>query len=502
VKIAKIKIPHRAWVLVLFLGISLSICVWAWARSSATALLAPTATLTVDIGRPGNTFAPGAVGLSLETSELSGGRISVNHNRLVRLMRLLGPSVLRIGGDAVDLSWWTSSNEPSPTWATSTVTPADLDALHRLLLATGWHVLLGVDLGHFEPGRIADEALHARKILGAGLWGIEIGNEPDGYSSPKEDLRTPTYSVSDYISEANAYIQALHATVPEVAVYGPASSQPRWLTQLGSSARMFTGLTQHFYALSGCPLTSSSSLAPQPSAAELLSPTVRQHEDQTLEALAQVGAAADRPTRIGETNNVACGGSTLASPAFASALWSLDWVLRAIDSGVQGLNFHGGLGVCYPRSYNPICVPKKDVVHTGDVEAQAEYYGLLAARQLAGGRFVPTRLTSSESLPNLTTWATITRAGTIKIAIDNLATSGVVQPVSVSIAGYAATAEQLNGSSINTASDITFGESQVTGDGLWRPRPARLPGTRHSIRVLVGPSSAVIVTLHRRRLHG
>ena len=103
------------------------------------------------------------MGLSTEASELETDHLSAAHDRLVRLMRLLGPSVLRIGGNSVDLSWWDSDGEPPPPWATSTVTPADLATLRGLLTATGWRVLLGVDLGHFEPVRAADEARYARR---------------------------------------------------------------------------------------------------------------------------------------------------------------------------------------------------------------------------------------------------------------------------------------------------------------------------------------------------
>ena len=123
-------------------------------------------------------------------------------------MRLLGPSVLRVGGNSVDLSWWTSNGEPPPPWATSTVTPADLSALRGLLTATGWRVLLGVNLGHFEPSRAVDEARYAKRILGKSLLGIEIGNEPDDFGK-KPKLRAPTYSVGEYLQEADAYSQAL-----------------------------------------------------------------------------------------------------------------------------------------------------------------------------------------------------------------------------------------------------------------------------------------------------
>ena len=329
-------------------------------------------------------FELGAVGLSTEVRELTGGRLASDHMTLVRLMRLLGPSVLRVGGDSVDFSWWTSRGEPAPHWASSTVTPADLTNLHRLLQVTGWRVLLGVDLGHFEPARVSDEARFARRILRADLLGIEIGNEPNSYNRQTKRLRSTTYGVSEYVREAQAYRQALSVAVPGVAIYGPALSQIQWLSQISASANMFTEITQHYYPAVKCPSGPSDATVQKPTVAEILSPTMRHEEDETLNTLAEVGALAGRPTRIGETGDGPCGGNSSGSPTFASALWSLDWTLRAASSGVKGLSFHGHLSTCGYDNQSPICAPNFRAANAGDVAPQSEYYGVLAARLLRG----------------------------------------------------------------------------------------------------------------------
>ena len=494
----EIKVPRGQRVLVVFVVMLAVVCTWMWTRSAASVPLAPTAFLRVDTSRPGNDFEVGAVGLSTEAYELETDHLSAAHDRLVRLMRLLGPSVLRIGGNSVDLSWWTSTGEPDPPWATNTVTPAYLSVLHELLIATGWRVLLGVDLGHFEPARVADEARYAKEILGKSLLGIEIGNEPNGFGHSPVNLRPSTYSVGEYLREAEAYRQALSAATPGVAVYGSAlTAKTPWLAQIGPAAHIFAEVTQHYYPIHTCPNT----MPPRPTAAELLSPAVREQEDQMLDALAQAGAVAGRPTRIGETNSVVCGGVD-ASPAFAGALWSLDWSLRAANSGVRGLNFHGGHGDCGSDGENQICAPSSEAARAGDVTAQPEYYGLLAARQLEGGRFVPTSLIAPDPLPNITTWATLAPGGTVKIAIDNLATEGLAQPVTISISCYTATDETLIARSIGASSGIALGGAAVTSVGQWRPKPARLFHTRRSVRVIVRSASAVIVTLRPKRSCG
>lgn len=368
-----------------------------------------------------------------------------------------------------------------------------MSALHGLLLATGWRVILGVDLGHFEPVRAADEARWARKILGAGLLGIEIGNEPNSYGSKKDNLRPSSYDVGEYLREAEAYRQALSDATPGVAVDGPALSETRWLPQIGAAAHIFTEITQHYYPINTCP-----DATPATAVEELLSPEVRQRENEALQTLATVGNLAGRPTRIGETNSDSCS-SLVARPTFANALWSLDWALRAANSGVQGMNFHERLHSC---SYleSPICASGDEAAaNAGDVSARPEYYGLLAARQLEGGRFVHTRLTASSPLPDLTTWATLAPNGVIKIAIDNFVTVGPAQPLLISANGYTATGATLVGSSVEASGGIAFGGTAVTGGGRWRHKPARLLDTRGAVRVVVRPASAVIVTLRPKR---
>ena len=134
------------------------------------------ATLNVDPSHPELRFSTRAVGLSVEADEIATQDLSPTHSTLVRLMRLLGPGVLRLGGDSLDYSWWTAFGESAPAWATSVVTPSDLIELDKLLVATNWSVILGLDLAHFDPGRAASEAHAAERILGSHLLGFEIGN--------------------------------------------------------------------------------------------------------------------------------------------------------------------------------------------------------------------------------------------------------------------------------------------------------------------------------------
>jgi hypothetical protein len=460
------------------------------------------AVLTVEPKRPGKEFALGAVGLSIEARELAAPDLSASHSSLVALMRLLGPGVLRVGGDSLDSSWWTSSSEPAPVWATNVVTPADLLRLRGLLAATGWQVILGVDLGHFDPTRAANEAKVAEHVLGSHVLGFEIGNEPSNYLSPVIGLRPSTYNANDYLNELGAYSAAMQTAAPAIHLYGPdigLLSPQTWLVPIASDkSTSFTAIDLHYYPTKYNFAKGACKATPVPTALELLSPEARQREDAELQTMVSAGELAHRKTRISETNDTSscdAPGGPATSPVFASALWSLDWVLRAASAGIAGLNFHGYLGSCRPEAFTPICEPGNASAASGRVVARPEYYGLLAARQLEGGRFVPTRLISTEPLPNITTWATVTRRGIVTIAIENFATEGTAQPVSIPISGYSATSEMLAGPSVEARSGITLGDVGVTSAGRWRPSRTSLSRVSHSLRVQVRPASATIVSL-------
>jgi hypothetical protein len=239
-----------------------------------------------------------------------------------------------------------------------------------------------------------------------------------------------------------------------------------------------------------------------PNLGALLSPAERQLEGEVLSKLASAAAIAGRPMRIGETNDTACMASPAVSPVFGSALWALDWALRASNAGVEGINFHGNLsGVCGVNAMSPICAPNDVDAHHGLLAAQPEYYGLLAASRLEGGRFVPTTIKSSKPLPNLTTWATLSPRGVLRIALVNMSIGGSRQPLSIPMSGYAAKEQWLSAPSAEARGAVSLGRSEVTAAGRWSPRAIRVRD-RRMLHVALPPASALLVTLRpqsRRR---
>jgi hypothetical protein len=446
-------------------------------------------------------FAQGAVGLSVEAAQLATQNLSANHGSLVALMSRLGPGSLRLGGNSLDYSWWTSAHERPPAWATSVVTPNDLIGLRKLLVATDWRAIIGVDLGHFDPTRAANEARVAKHILGSRLLGFEIGNEPDSYGSDIDELRPSSYGVSNYLKEMAIYSGAMRASAPKVRFYGPDLSSDAWLPTIAPEIKpSFTAITQHYYpttysfAKGICKSTST------PTAHDLLSQEVRERENAVLQSLVHAGQIAHRETRITETNTTSscdANGGPKTSPVFASALWALDWVLRSASAGVTAMNFHSNFGLCGPETFSPMCELGDVAAVSGQVSARPEYYGLLAARELEGGRFVPVAVSGQNAPGSITTYATAHRGSVVTLAIDNYATRGAIS-LSIRVPDYhGATGEFLAGPSINATSGITFGNASFTADGLLQPTETVVPKVDGAFRIDLAPTSAAIITLHR-----
>jgi hypothetical protein len=368
-------------------------------------------------------FAPGAVTFSTEVYELGQDDLTAAHTSLVNYFRQLGPGVLRIGGDTADESWWTSSSEPAPSWAVVTVTPADLSRLESFLAATGWRVALTVDLGHYDPARAANEVTYASQILGSNLAGIEIGNEPNDFSQGAIGLRASSYDVSPYAEEFQAYANAIEDAVPGTKILGPDTSATTWFNFLAAKNSLpVAALTEHYYPTSYSVASGACAATPVPTAEQLLSPDVWSTESSLATDLVSEARADNLPAQIDETNDTSScdeAGGPDTSPVFASAIWALDWSLRASSAGIASIAFHDEFGTCGPYAFSPVCAPDSTAEAMGQVAARPEYLGLLAASDLEGGRFVPVAITSNGSTSGESAYATVAANGKIVLAVIN-----------------------------------------------------------------------------------
>jgi len=430
------------------------------------------------------------LGLSFEAEDLNTLAGYGDDGEFVNLLRSLGPGVMRFGGISSDRNTaWLSEGTPPP-WASSTITPGDLAGLASLARSTGWHILLGVNLGHFEPAAAAQEAQVADTVLGPSLAGIAIGNEPDRYLA--DLLRPAGWSPAGYVSESEAYRAAIAAAAPAVALMGPDASSGKaslpWLTAVAASERPAL-LTYHYYPLTSCGRY-------KPTSSDLLSPLTRAHEQATLTALAVIAQAYALPLRLDETNNISCRGQPGLSNTFSSALWAVDYIVRAMASGVTGLNFHDLIADSH--AYSPLAARNEQELKDGVLHANPEWYALLLARRLLGDQPIQEKVKSGNR--NLTSAAFLSASGRLHIVLVNFSSLG--KPVSVSLHVPrdfgGGTILRLAAPGLRATSQVTLGGRAVSAEGTWTPGPSlpHVAARAGSLNVEMPKGSAALLTLY------
>jgi len=449
-----------ATALALVTGAATVLCAAPASASTQVVTIAPTTT--------GTSLNDSSPGLSFEASDLAlPGFTSGN---LASYLKTLGSSVMRIGGNTVDETFWTSTGATAPSWSIATITPADLTALNTLAKASGWKVILGVNLKEYDPASAADEAAHAVAALGSSLQAIEIGNEPNYYLSS-----------ADYLTEFQAYVAAIEAAAPGVPIEGTdgyvapnGSFQTAFVDyEAGLSKPNIVELTNHYYPLSAC--SGSTTTIP-----DLLSATTHSGELSIAEEATAAAGKLGVPAVLDEGNSVVCEGEDGVSNVFAAALWEIDDQLLTAQAGVSGDYEHGTVVECGSAKplymyYTPLCAPTAADAAAGDLAAQPEYYGLAAVHAIGTGDFL--NVTNPDSA-NVQAYAIKHANGSVTVALDNFqdpASNGATS-LTLDLPGAYTSGEEeaLTASGLSATTGITLGGQTVASDGTL-PAPAETP---------------------------
>lgn len=448
--------------------------------------------VSVDRGEAGAAVPEDFLGLSFEVAALSQLAGYASHGDLVTLLRSLGVGVLRFGGVTADEQIaWHDERTPRPSWALGVLEAGSLRELGALADASGWHVLLTLGLGHYEPQAAAREAAAAKAALGGSLEALELGNEPDAYAA--HGLRPQPWTFVQYSEQVSAYRAAIEALAPGIPLAGPDSS--------GSSAYESWGLgeavdqqpallTGHHYPL-GC------KEQPAPSIARLLSLPIRRLEERSLRRYLFVAQEAGIPFRMDEANTVSCGGVPGISDTFASALWAVAYVTRAMSMGAAGINLEGNPNNCL--GYTLLCAPTPEAAADGQLRAQPEWYALLLTKALIGERPLPTS-TNATASSNVVVSTFLASDGALHfVIVDDDPPGARPLAVALHVGGgfHGASVLSLTASSPLALSGVRLGGRAVAPDGLWS-EPATLPRAANRqgvITVDVRPSSAALVTV-------
>ena len=237
--------------------------------------------------------------------------------------KMQGPLSIRVGG---------GSTETSGSASSATVEP-----FVELAQNSNVDFILGVNLGSNNLSLAEEQAYTFTSSLPSGaLAGLEIGNEPDAYSS--DGYRPSTYTYSDFLTQFQEWSQGIvDASSPSPApIAGPALGGGGWVPN--AQADLLTGalqvatVTQHYYVACYNPASPlASNILLQPSSSTAIS-----YLQSYVAAAHQVGSQ----FRIAEMNSICNGGQPGVSNSFSSALWAIDTMFEAASIGVDGVNWN------------------------------------------------------------------------------------------------------------------------------------------------------------------
>lgn len=446
------------------------------------------ASLTVSTGEAG-LIGPGFAGLSYEKSSLCEPLFSAANTELVGLFKLLGPSILRIGGNSVDQSVWTPGGRGQTA---GQIAPSDVAALGGFLRPAGWRCIYGVNLGGAAsgattPALAAAEVSSVAQQLGPALAGIEIGNECDGYGAPASYF-ADNWSLAQFQSLWGQFRTAILTATPGVPITGPASGSnvSTWTVPFGESVtrNSISLLTQHYYRGNG-----QSSAA---TAANLVLP-----DPNLVNSLGLLNAGARSigiPYRMAECNSYYNGGASGVSDSFASALWVVDFLFNCAQGSAAGVNLHGGGDW---TGYTPIADANGSVVG-----ARPAYYGMLLFTLAGQGTLCQTQLSAGQI--NATAYAVRTAGGGLNLMVVNKDASQSLQLTAI-LPQIANTATLLamtqlssgaSGPSLSATSGVTIQGAAVAGDGSFTPSSAyNLAAGSSQLACYVPAASAVLIQI-------
>jgi hypothetical protein len=483
----------------------------------------------------------GQQGFSVESADFAHGFLT--KQLLGQPLRTLNhDGVLRIGGYSMDLVWpafgkW--SDTPAPEQAIGgTVDQSDLDALKQLLDDTGWKVTLGLPLKTvIDPSKIKNpskdpspdvsldqvvaEVAAAHETLGDDLLAVEVGNEYDNVT---------TLTPAEMWQTMKRYRDAIAEAIPDadLKVTGPSANTSSTNTKLEDFLTaavsdtstdvddVVTELASHWYPGSHCGHSNET-------IAQLMSATTHTRTQSKLDGIMALENRLTKPVPmvINESNSASCSGQPGVSDSYATALWSLDYLMQASQTGIRRVGFHTNTAaVCgdfqerssddYPisyRYYGAFCADDQAALQRSELSAAPLYYGLWAFDQVPAGRFLDLDLDDS-ALARLRAYAVDGPAGTLTLVLINVqdpaSTTSTTDTVTVDLPSTYQTASRITlrsvapqGLASTDASAISLGGSRVApgGDTTGEPTPTPVAMTGKSVTVPLAPGTASIVTL-------
>lgn len=458
---------------------------WASAWSPSQLVPAgPVKEVGLELGAlTGASVGPAFAGFSHEKASISGSMPPIMRSQATGLYKLLGPSILRLGGDSVDKTVWDANGSGG---IPGRISPSDIDSIAEFVKAIGWKCLYGVNLGGVasgatSPALAASEVAYAVKAFGSSLYGIEIGNEVDSFGQGGHAFAGKEWNVEKFTEIWKVFRATILASSPNVLITGPAAAGhvSSWTIPFGKAVtRDRLGLiTQHYYR-------ANKRTMPKPQ--DLVAP-----DPKLVALLAELKTGADEigvPYRMAEVNSYSAGGAPGTSNAYASALWVVDFLFNLAQGGASGADFHGGGEG--PR-YQAIANDKERIT-----EVRPLFYGMYLFTQAGQGPLQEVRL--STGLLNITAYAVKTPTGT-NLVIVNKEETNVRLTARVPDVRSASLVEMTQGGktpNLAATNDVMIQHAEIQTDGRFKPKTAYEVAVRKSELACYVPAlSAVLLRL-------
>lgn len=500
-------------------------------------------TLNATIDRDNAKIRDDHQGFSVESADFAHGFLT--SERMSKRLKTLGRhGVIRIGGYSMDLVWPTFgaySDAPAPPEAIGgIVEQSDLDKLNELVDDSGWQVTIGVPLKSvIDPSQIKNptrdpsppvaldqavaEVKAAYETLGRDLVAIEVGNEFDNVT---------TLTSAQYYDVLKRYQAAIKVAIPgsHIKMVGPSantSSTNTFLDDFVTAAlsdtsttptRTLAELSSHYYPGSHCG-TSNLSIP------GLMSASTHTKTRTKLQGIMDTGARLNHsvPSTLNESNSASCSGQPDVSNAYATSLWSLDYLMQTAQIGIRRLQFHTNTAaICgdfqprdspkYPisyRYYGAFCAADQAALDASELSATPLYYGLWAFRQVPEGRFVDLDL-ADDALGQVRAYGVESWDGKLTIVLVNVqdpaSPTSTDDAVTLNLPRSYRTGRSVllqssapGGLASLDSSAITLGGQSVSPTGVASGRPTAVPVSvgGASSTVTVAPGTAQIITFSR-----
>ncbi len=439
-------------------------------------------TISVNTSSPGIEIPNDFLGFSFGTGTLFKGPdgyvFDSTNTQLLNLFKELGIKNLRIGGTTVD-------NMPTPPHE-------DIDALFRFAKAAGVKVIYSLRLANGNPYEDASAAKYIRNNYKKYLYCFSIGNEMN-YIEGRHDPEIRDYQT--YLKKWRRFASVIRDSVPDAMFGGPdATTTLRGISWGPYFARdeknsgMVRQIFYHYYVGSDAHGT----------AQQLIDSMLSKRWDavnypERYDTTAVPAMRYGFSYRFTEANSY-CGKPVKGgSDAFATALFSLDFLYWWASHGCPGIDFHCTM----PKLNSTIYIDEN-----GNFQVHPVAYGLKAFSIGAHGRIIPTVV--SDSNLNVTAYSVLDSKN-LYVTIVNKEHGKNAKYIDTEIDAKdingRAEAMYLEAPNNNAAATdgITLGGYPITNNGLQQGKWNLIdPGEKGIIKITVPSSSAVILRILRK----